>query len=68
MYRNMMRNNMSHNGGCAGNIWVCGHGRKGPEWEEMVMERYKKEVEKCNRLLATLKYSLAVLVDQVLEW
>jgi hypothetical protein len=50
----MMRNIISHNGDGARNSWVCGHERKGPESEEMVMERYRKEVEKCDRLLATL--------------
>jgi tubulin delta len=47
-------NIISHKGGGAGNNWAYGHGWKGPEFEEMVMESVRKEVERCDRLLATL--------------
>jgi tubulin delta len=47
-------NIISHKGGGAGNNWAYGHGKKGPEFEEMVMESVRKEVERCDRLLATL--------------
>lgn len=47
-------NIISHNGGGAGNNWAYGHGSKGPEFEEIFMEGVRKEVEKCDRLRATL--------------
>lgn len=48
------KNFVSHNGGGAGNNWAYGHGTKGPELEETIMECVRKEVERCDRLLATL--------------
>jgi tubulin delta len=47
-------NIISHKGGGAGNNWAYGYGRKGPELEEMIMESVRKEVERCDRLVATL--------------
>jgi hypothetical protein len=45
------KNIVSYNGGGAGNSWAYGHGKKGPELEEMIMESIWTETERCDRLL-----------------
>jgi tubulin delta len=47
-------NIIAHSGGGTGNNWAYGHGKKGPELKEMIMESVRKEVERCDTLRATL--------------
>jgi tubulin delta len=47
-------NIIAQSAGGAGNNWAYGHVKKGPELKEMIMESVRKEVERCDRLCATL--------------